>query len=401
MAATVQFTDNTASTSDLTTYTFTDRAIGTAAATRVVIVGVGFFASGASVASMTIGGISAAMQQAQVFTNGGDEIWTAVVPTGTTATIVITFSSGANRCAIGVWSAYGTSGATKYDGANATGTVSSTTAVDIPAGGVAVGFGYSNSNTTSTWSGLTEDFDTTAESRNYTGASDAFATLQSGPTISNTFATGSNCGISVISLSPAISITVDADSFALTAADTGLRVARKITAIAADFELTGTDASLERGLEIDVASASFILTGADVTLTYFSGLFITADPASFSFTGDNATLLIGRNIVASTGAFSLSGTAAALEYGRLLAASPGAFMLTGSDATIAKAVIRESAATLPVFGTWPVTVKTYAPTLKVLSEIAALQAAPSFTIRPLKVAASQSIPLRVRQRFST
>jgi hypothetical protein len=192
--ATVSFTDNMVDDSTLTTYTFTTRAIGTAAANRVVVVSVSTernTGTRTTVSSMTIGGISATLAVALSSVDEEMELWEAVVPTGTTATIVVTLAAASVFCACGIWAVYG-SGTTAYNTASHTGTLSLSASLNVPAGGVAIGASAVNTGATWTWGGITENFDATHRSgnRNYSGASLAFAVAQTGLSITATASGG-------------------------------------------------------------------------------------------------------------------------------------------------------------------------------------------------------------------
>ncbi len=93
-------------TSNATIYTFTGQPIGTADTARFVVVGVAMVGTAArTVSTLTIGGISASKLTAAGVQNGNTdlEFWGVVVPTGTTATVVMTASGACTRCAIFIW----------------------------------------------------------------------------------------------------------------------------------------------------------------------------------------------------------------------------------------------------------------------------------------------------------
>lgn len=166
------FAAATASTSDLTTYTFSAHALGTAAANRKTVVCVMARAGAAiSVSSLTVDGVSAtrAIRSAASGTSQA-EIWVADTPSNTTGDIVVTWSGGAARCAIAVYAMYGagssTPTATAVDVA-----VPMSQSLTIPVGGAAFGCMTSSDNITVTWTNLTEDADATYESQVYTSAS--------------------------------------------------------------------------------------------------------------------------------------------------------------------------------------------------------------------------------------
>lgn len=122
----VTFTDSSVNSGSATAYTFSSQAIGTASSDRVVAVGVMAGNSAAGINTLTVGGVSAV--KAIDATNSTEtELWYASVPSGTTADIVVTFSSGKGRCGIGVWALTGVTGV----GATNTST-SSTATLTVP-----------------------------------------------------------------------------------------------------------------------------------------------------------------------------------------------------------------------------------------------------------------------------
>src|SRR5678809_273419 len=123
MAVALTITDRASDASDLTAYTFTNRAIGTADATRMVLVGIterGALAP--DISSVTIGGNAAANLKTRKSTSGLDisAIYGLAVPTGTTATIVVNLSAAAQRLQIIVASLTGDYNATPLDTSEAT-----------------------------------------------------------------------------------------------------------------------------------------------------------------------------------------------------------------------------------------------------------------------------------------
>lgn len=188
--ATISFTDWVADTTDNSTYTFSSRSIGTAAANRYIIVTVQFSDVFTTASSVTVGGISATFVKrksgAGATPTDTVEIWVASVPTGTTANVVVNTTLGVNNCSIGLWAAYGIN-PTAYATGESVASPPSTT-LNIPAGGIAVGIAASNDGgNTWTWTGLTEGYDGTSEGpRTVTGAGSAFGAAQSGLTITAT-----------------------------------------------------------------------------------------------------------------------------------------------------------------------------------------------------------------------
>lgn len=201
VAASIVWTDSAVDTSNNTTYTFTTRNIGAAGSRKVVVsVGSGGSSGGTtSVTSLTVGGISATQV---VFADAGDnvypELWQASVPSGTTATIVVTFGGAHVNCAIGVWAIY-SAGAAASNTNSATGTGVQSASLNIPAGGVAIAFvnlaGSGGTPRTVTWANLSENFDATIEgSISYSGSSAAFVAQQTGLAITATASGGLDRG---------------------------------------------------------------------------------------------------------------------------------------------------------------------------------------------------------------
>lgn len=190
--AEVSCTDDSIDTGSATTYTFSSQALGTAASDRKIVVGAFAVNAVKAVSSMTIGGVSASLVVAKTNSGGEQiELWQAAVPTGTTGDVVVTWAGGQLGCGIGVFRIVGAESAAHDTGGSAAAGAGSDT-LDIPANGVAVGVAGTNPNgiPTWTWTGLTEDYDAggiiTASDGSHTGASDAFATTQTGLSITAT-----------------------------------------------------------------------------------------------------------------------------------------------------------------------------------------------------------------------
>lgn len=144
-----------------TTCTFTSTNIGTASASRRVIVGAGTDNGGADVTAVDIGG-TAASQVVQV--TGGDlgsELWIAHVTTGTSVTITVTAGTAANSCSIGVWDAQNLTSDTAVDtGADADGDISDTLTTAVGVGvGMLMAVDVGGGSPTVAWTGLTENFE--------------------------------------------------------------------------------------------------------------------------------------------------------------------------------------------------------------------------------------------------
>ncbi len=183
-ALTVTFTDSSVDTSNSTAYTFSSQAIGAAGSDRTIVVATNGEGGGASryVSTLTIGGVSATKIVSSLSENlyWPCEMWKAVVPTGTTADIIVTWDSNMSECGLGVWDVRNmggvfSSGTDSTDPGNTT--------LWIPAGGVGIGSMKSGGGVASyTWTGLTKDYDELVDSANngyHSGASITNATAQS------------------------------------------------------------------------------------------------------------------------------------------------------------------------------------------------------------------------------
>ncbi len=175
---TVSYRATYSSTTDLTTYTFNTCDIGTASATRLVVVQVhGQPSSGTrAVNTLTIGGTGATGYQntARLYHTS---LWALAVPTGTTADIVVTFNGTVNNCLISVYALYDLSSNTPVasNEAAANGTSVSLT-LSAQKDGIVIGGITGAANTTTTWTGVTERYDTAVESAVRSGGESVIAT---------------------------------------------------------------------------------------------------------------------------------------------------------------------------------------------------------------------------------
>lgn len=208
-------TDESGSTTDQTTFTFSTQAIGPepgAGQTRSIVVGLwGPGASGAArtVSSVTINGITASQD---IFLDaGGGRIaafYRAVVPTGTSVTIVVTFSGQCVRCGIGVWRL--TNIGSLVDSGSSTASPAGSVSVDAVAGGAVIGFAFGSDASvrrTATWTGINEMFDAAIEtSHDTTGANKAILADGTVDVTCTWSAAPSNAaGLIVVSYAPLVS----------------------------------------------------------------------------------------------------------------------------------------------------------------------------------------------------
>lgn len=180
-----------------TTFTFEDQPIGPAAISRRVVVGV--TARQGSYSGVTIGGV-AANQDAYI---GGIfprvAIYSAVVPTGSTADVVVSFSSSTARCVIGVWTLEGDLIAADAQKAGSesstTGVVSASVSVNSGDRVVAM-YGCRNPSGVD-WTGATEQFETAGMSSTLSHGSGADLTAATTGTLGVTATGGSERALAV------------------------------------------------------------------------------------------------------------------------------------------------------------------------------------------------------------
>jgi hypothetical protein len=142
-------------------YTFAGQAIGTQSPDRVVHVTItGDGQSNSLVTGVTIGGVSAVINNTVLQNSGTAAIASAVVPTGATADIVVTFAGNKARVVIGVYTSTGLVNAVAFDTKTsiadpATGTL------NTKSGGFALGVAGNDVTGTIDWSGgMTKDYET-------------------------------------------------------------------------------------------------------------------------------------------------------------------------------------------------------------------------------------------------
>lgn len=192
MANSIVFKQSTTDIADSNSYTFSSQDFGTAEAGRYIIIGIISRKSttAATITGVTIGGVTATIvvQRTNTITNTDVAgIAIALVPDGATGNIVVTFSATMLRCAISVYRAVGLSSATPTDSDGSTASAPSV-ALDVPAGGFAIGMALTSATTTTSWTGLTENVDATLETYvTYSSALQEFASAETGRTMTATF----------------------------------------------------------------------------------------------------------------------------------------------------------------------------------------------------------------------
>jgi hypothetical protein len=158
------FVTSVSDTSNATTYTFTDASVGAADSTRKVYVTVHWGGAAVTLSSATIGGVSATIHEQDAQGSSRQcAIISAALPTGTTATVVITLTGGSSRCYIGIYRVIGQSGGPNTNKNNNLG-ASVTADVAALGGGAVIACVSGNVvGGTTSWTGVTENYDVESE----------------------------------------------------------------------------------------------------------------------------------------------------------------------------------------------------------------------------------------------
>src|SRR6185369_5086511 len=167
------YVTNAVDSVDASTFTFSSQSFGAeTCGKRYIVVGLGGGGVAATISSVTIGGITATQilninTATGIASRGG--MFYAEVPTGTTGSVVVTWSTTIARCGIAIWRMVNpitmtpTSSDTQTTTSASVMTFATTT---IPTNGGAIGYIYmddSAATRTWTWTGMTENFDTAIE----------------------------------------------------------------------------------------------------------------------------------------------------------------------------------------------------------------------------------------------
>lgn len=171
--ATYRDKDNITTTQSI--FNFAGLAIGPAYADRRILVAItarGSTTTGV-ISSVTVGGIAAPVIAQLNNTAGSNLALTAFaiadVPTGTTAAVVVTFSTSKTRCGIAVYDISGLETDTPIDVQSAiAGTPPN---IAVLEGSCVIGVAFSASNATFSWSGISEDYDVQYGGNAYSGGS--------------------------------------------------------------------------------------------------------------------------------------------------------------------------------------------------------------------------------------
>lgn len=158
--ATVSYVTSNAILSTTSTYTFSTQSIGTAQADRVVYVAIGIIGGNlATTSNVTIAGTGASKLIEVTAANNSSAIWALAVPTGTTATIVVTTSANCTGCSIAIYSANNVRNITTANATNSLSTAKTASTLDLLATGAGFAIGYmtDDNSTGASWTGLTSN----------------------------------------------------------------------------------------------------------------------------------------------------------------------------------------------------------------------------------------------------
>lgn len=144
-----------------TTYTFASSDFGTASSDRVIhaVVMIRLGASGTSI-TVTIGGVTAAQNIVYESNKWYCGVYSAVVPSGTTGSIVVTCADDATACAVTWYASTGLASAVAV--ATVSGNANAAHALTTVAGGFFVAGNFNQNTRTTTWTNATEDVDDTS-----------------------------------------------------------------------------------------------------------------------------------------------------------------------------------------------------------------------------------------------
>lgn len=201
----IAYQGQTFSAADASSYSFASQPFGAASATRLVVVGVSAFnAAAVTISSVTIGGVAATplVTALGVDDNGTGRsqhgLYAATVPSGTTGTVDVVLSTTSSRCGVSIWTIDDLLSATPTDTAKQDGTsdASLLDTIDVAASGVLIGYAGCNGDgaqRTTSWAGVTEDFDTFIElTSTHSGGHAVYGAAQTGLTLSATASGAAN-----------------------------------------------------------------------------------------------------------------------------------------------------------------------------------------------------------------
>ena len=162
---------------DQTTFTFASKTLGAAQSDRVIVVGVtGIGTTGAarSISSVTIGGVTATEIHTETNSHQVVAQYAAVVPTGTTGDIVVTWNTTMNQVGVGWWRLPGADIASVAAAGDENGAADTTqtASVNVAAGSFVIANSYNvnSSAATASYDTLDEDYDSNVDGTHYHAA---------------------------------------------------------------------------------------------------------------------------------------------------------------------------------------------------------------------------------------
>lgn len=165
------YVTSNSSTTDASSYTFAGTSIGPAGPNRLVVVA-SALRSGASnsYSSVTIGGSAAAAAVVQDAAQTNVGLHALLVPSGTTADIVVTMTGTGGRCVIGVYALYNLASTTARATASSTAATLALSLNTQPQG-IVLATAYCGGSSSEVWTGATQDYKLSPEGANCLGAS--------------------------------------------------------------------------------------------------------------------------------------------------------------------------------------------------------------------------------------
>jgi hypothetical protein len=187
----LSYITNVSQVTTASTFTFNSVSLGTADASRIIVVNVGGLRATSAgqrrVASATIAGVSATIVQNPYYNNVASIVY-AEVPTGNTGTIIINIEGNSTNnqledCVIGVYSVINLSSTSPIASGTNTGGSSATVSLSSSADGVAIYCGSTGGTTTNVdYTNATKNYQVVNSNRVRSGAS----VVTTGSTISVT-----------------------------------------------------------------------------------------------------------------------------------------------------------------------------------------------------------------------
>lgn len=172
---TAAYLQNTFDGANSTTYTFTAENLGPASSDRYIVVAIGGRSVAVqTIASVSIGGVTATeIVQSDAWQNSASNatgLYYALVPSGTSGDVVVTWTGAMVRCGIGLWSITGGSLAVSDSAAGTPGGVSADVDIVNPDGGFVICSAMTGVSGTYAWTNADERFDQAVETGTHSGA---------------------------------------------------------------------------------------------------------------------------------------------------------------------------------------------------------------------------------------